>query len=235
MIEAADFPDWALRSAWRVALEQDFEPEMTAEWFPAWMLLEEPGLAAALAPCRTDGDPSRASMPRCRCWPIRAWMDTELNSAVRSRLSTRVCWADFWRSGRRPPRLCRYRGRKREQRRSLRRRYDHPRPNAIGARGSRRLAHGLPSQLRPDSFKFDPNRIRVDDGCDSTSGENRIVGVRSVSHGERSCGGCVTVAYDVRHRCLLPGFERVPPNPLAQPDSVYRLPPLSIWWRRPLT
>ena len=60
VIEAADFPDWALRSAWRVALEQDFEPEMTAEWFPAWMLLEEPGLAAALAPCRTDDDPSRA-------------------------------------------------------------------------------------------------------------------------------------------------------------------------------
>ena len=129
----------------------------------------------------------------------------------------------------------RLRGRKREQRRSLRRRYDHPRPNAIDARRFRRLAHGLPSQLRPDSFKFDPNRIRVDDGCDSTSGENRIVGVRSVSHGERSCGGCVIVAYDVRHRCLLPGFERVPPNPLAQPDSAYRLPPLSIWWRRPLT
>ena len=60
VIEAADFPDWALRSAWRVALEQDFEREMTPEWFPAWMLLEEPGLAAALAPRRTDDDPSRA-------------------------------------------------------------------------------------------------------------------------------------------------------------------------------
>ena len=60
VIEAADFPDWALRSAWRVALEKDFEPEMTPEWFSAWMLLEEPGLAAALAPRRTDDDPSRA-------------------------------------------------------------------------------------------------------------------------------------------------------------------------------
>ena len=59
-IEAADFPDWALRTAWCVALEQDFEPEMTPVWFPAWMLLEEPGLAAALAPRRTDDDPSRA-------------------------------------------------------------------------------------------------------------------------------------------------------------------------------
>ena len=60
-IEAADFPDWALRTAWRVTLEKDFEPEMTREWFPAWVLLEEPGLAAALAPRRTDDDPSRAS------------------------------------------------------------------------------------------------------------------------------------------------------------------------------
>ena len=33
---------------------------MTREWFPAWVLLEEPGLAAALAPRRTDDDPSRA-------------------------------------------------------------------------------------------------------------------------------------------------------------------------------
>ena len=60
VIEAADCPDWALRSAWRVALEQDFEPEMTPEWFPAWVLLEEPGFAAALAPRRTDDEPSRA-------------------------------------------------------------------------------------------------------------------------------------------------------------------------------
>ena len=59
-IEAADFPHWALRTAWRVVLEKDFEPEMTREWFPAWVLLEEPGLAAALAPRRTDDDPSRA-------------------------------------------------------------------------------------------------------------------------------------------------------------------------------
>ena len=59
-VEEADFPDWALWTVWRVALEKDFEPEMTREWFPAWVLLEEPGLAAALAPRRTDDDPSRA-------------------------------------------------------------------------------------------------------------------------------------------------------------------------------
>ena len=37
-------------------MEKDFEPEITREWFPVWMLLEEP----ALAPRRTDDDPSRA-------------------------------------------------------------------------------------------------------------------------------------------------------------------------------
>ena len=60
LIEAADFPDWALRSAWRVALEQDLEHAMTPEWFPAWMLIEEPGLAAGLTPCHRDDAPSRA-------------------------------------------------------------------------------------------------------------------------------------------------------------------------------
>ena len=60
LLEAADFPDWALRSAWRVALEQDPECAMTPEWFPAWMLIEEPGLAAGLAPRHRDDAPSRA-------------------------------------------------------------------------------------------------------------------------------------------------------------------------------
>ena len=58
LIEAPDFPDWALRSAWRVALESDLEPQMTPAWFPAWMLLEEPGLAGVLAPRDTGDDPS---------------------------------------------------------------------------------------------------------------------------------------------------------------------------------
>ena len=60
LIEAPDFPDWALRTAWREALEQDPEPEMTPAWFPAWMLLEEPGLAGVLEFRHSDDDPSRA-------------------------------------------------------------------------------------------------------------------------------------------------------------------------------
>ena len=60
LIEAPYFPDWALRTAWRLALEQDLEPEMTPAWFPAWMLLEEPGLAGVLEPRDADDGPSRA-------------------------------------------------------------------------------------------------------------------------------------------------------------------------------
>ena len=60
LIEAPDFPDWALRTAWRVAAESGLEGEMTPVWFPAWMLIEEPGLAGVLAPRRTGGDLSRA-------------------------------------------------------------------------------------------------------------------------------------------------------------------------------
>ena len=60
LIEAPDFPDWAVRTAWRLALEQDLEPEMTPAWFPVWMLLEEPGLAGVLEPCNGDDGPSRA-------------------------------------------------------------------------------------------------------------------------------------------------------------------------------
>ena len=209
MIEAADFPDWALRSAWRVALEQDFEPEMTAEWFPAWMLLEEPGLAAALAPCRTDGDPSRASMPRCRCWPIRAWMDTELNSAVRSRLSTRVCWADFWRSGRRPPRLCRYRGRKTARQTLRRRRFDWVRYSTRDSRRLGGLMKRLPPPVRSASPSYDIWRFRVDDGPCATAASRTIHSLTSFAFGDcRAPAGSFALVARLRlASCEAPPFR----------------------------
>ena len=60
LIEASDFPDWSVQNAWRVAQEQALEQEMTPAWFPAWILLEEPGLAGVLAPRHADDEPSRA-------------------------------------------------------------------------------------------------------------------------------------------------------------------------------
>ena len=131
VIEAAAFPDWALQAAWRVALEQDFEPEMTPEWFPAWVLLEEPGLAAALAPRRTDDDPSRAfdvtmsllAHPSLdeRGIELRRSLQNIHPGLLERFLATRA----------RPLRLCRYRGRKTGRNASRRRRCDQPRRNAI--------------------------------------------------------------------------------------------------------
>ena len=60
LIEASDFPDWSLHRAWRVAQEQAVEHELTPAWLPAWMLLEETGLASVLATCPAGDEPSRA-------------------------------------------------------------------------------------------------------------------------------------------------------------------------------
>ena len=60
MIESSDFPDWSLQHAWRVSQEQAVEHEVTPAWFPAWMLIEEPGLAGVFAPRHADDEPSRA-------------------------------------------------------------------------------------------------------------------------------------------------------------------------------
>ena len=62
-IDASDFRDWSLQNGWRVAQEQALEHEMTPAWFPAWMLIEEPGLAGVLAARHTDDEPSRAFDP----------------------------------------------------------------------------------------------------------------------------------------------------------------------------
>ena len=43
-------PDRTLREGWYSGLDRDLEPEMTAAWFPAWMLLYKSGLAQWIAP-----------------------------------------------------------------------------------------------------------------------------------------------------------------------------------------
>ena len=55
LIEDASFPDWMLFEGWRLGRDEDLEPEITAPWFPAWMVLCEPGLARAItAPVSAD-------------------------------------------------------------------------------------------------------------------------------------------------------------------------------------
>lgn len=58
-IEAADFPDSALKNAWGLAQNQDFDLPITPPWFPAWMVVEEPGIARGAVPCGGDTDPQR--------------------------------------------------------------------------------------------------------------------------------------------------------------------------------
>lgn len=59
-IESAGFPDAALRRAWDRARDQDFDPPITATWFPAWLAIENPGIATAMGPCGGATDPERA-------------------------------------------------------------------------------------------------------------------------------------------------------------------------------
>ncbi len=54
------FPDADVAAAWNAAQDQDVEPELSPEWFPAWMLLQEPPLAARLAPRGENDGPRRA-------------------------------------------------------------------------------------------------------------------------------------------------------------------------------
>ena len=52
--------DVDVAAAWGAAQDQDVEPELSPEWFPAWMLLQEPSLAAGLASCGENHGRRRA-------------------------------------------------------------------------------------------------------------------------------------------------------------------------------
>ena len=100
-----------------------------------------------------------------RCWSIPIWINVESNCVVRSRPSTRVCWRDFWRSGRGPPRLCRYRGRKTGSIDLARGQQSVPiRRRSISSRPARRPTLELPPLLRSELPCLDANRVRFDYG-----------------------------------------------------------------------
>ncbi len=60
LVDDPGFPDADVAAAWNAAQDQDVEPELSPEWFPAWMLLQEPSLAAGLAPNHKNDGPRRA-------------------------------------------------------------------------------------------------------------------------------------------------------------------------------
>ena len=59
-LDSPRFPDAALLAGWQAAKAADIEPEVTTAWFPAWMLLREPGLARALDSFGGTAEPTRA-------------------------------------------------------------------------------------------------------------------------------------------------------------------------------
>ena len=60
LVEAADFPDGEMAAAWRLAQDQDVEPALSPEWFPAFLLLQEPRLAGKFASGDEKDGPRRA-------------------------------------------------------------------------------------------------------------------------------------------------------------------------------
>ena len=54
------FPDAALKSSWRTAMDADVDPPITARWFPAWMALQAPDTVRAVKTSGVKSDPARA-------------------------------------------------------------------------------------------------------------------------------------------------------------------------------
>ena len=59
LVRRPDFPDTGMAEAWRQAMDTDAE-DLSPEWFPAWMLTREPGLARALPAAAGTDRPARA-------------------------------------------------------------------------------------------------------------------------------------------------------------------------------
>ena len=61
LVESSEFEDSSVARAWQLAMKAgDSDEELSAEWFPAWMLIHEPGLARALSDMAGDSLPERA-------------------------------------------------------------------------------------------------------------------------------------------------------------------------------
>ena len=60
LIEGGRFPDAVLKKAWLAAQEADFEPPITAPWFPAWVASQLPHVARAVPRCKGHSRPERA-------------------------------------------------------------------------------------------------------------------------------------------------------------------------------
>lgn len=58
--ESPTFPNSSLQRAWEESQDQDLDPAITPSWFPAWVLIDHPGIARTVGPCGGTSDPERA-------------------------------------------------------------------------------------------------------------------------------------------------------------------------------
>lgn len=59
-VESSTFPNSSLQRAWEEAQDQDLNPAITPPWFPAWLLISQPGIARTMGPCGGTSGPERA-------------------------------------------------------------------------------------------------------------------------------------------------------------------------------
>ncbi len=59
MIRTERIPASILAEYWNQAMDADMEPELSIEWYPAWVLLHEPGLARSVTRRAAVADPER--------------------------------------------------------------------------------------------------------------------------------------------------------------------------------
>ncbi len=60
MIRTERIPASVLAEYWNQAMDAEIEPELSIEWYPAWVLLHEPGLAKSITRRAPAADPERA-------------------------------------------------------------------------------------------------------------------------------------------------------------------------------
>ncbi len=60
LVESTGFEDPGVARAWQAAMAVDDGEELSAEWFPAWMLIHEPRLARAFAETNGESPPASA-------------------------------------------------------------------------------------------------------------------------------------------------------------------------------
>lgn len=83
MINDGRIADRTIQGHWADAIDQDFEPPPTGAWFPAWMLLKEPGLARHIrAPTGTT--PPETAFSTLRSLTLGDGTDTSLRKQLQA-------------------------------------------------------------------------------------------------------------------------------------------------------